>query len=74
MNHFSHLSIEDCSCSDEEHQPVYPVSCESCDFDSIPSCPSTEHELRLAGDGLSDAIETIAIIQVSLRFTAEGLR
>jgi hypothetical protein len=71
-NHFSRLSIEDCSCSDEEHQPGSQVSCESCDTEnSIPSCPSTEPEPRLSGDALNDAIETIAIIQVSQMFTAE---
>lgn len=43
-----------------------PASCESCNTeDSIPSCSSTDPELRVSGDDLSDAIETIAIIQVN---------
>lgn len=60
--------MEDCACSDDQLRPISPASCEIFDTgDSTPSCPSTDPELRLSGDDLSDAIETIAIIQVRRR-------
>lgn len=65
-NHFTRLSIEASSCNDDEHESISSVSCETCDTgDTTPSCPSADPELRLSGDDLGDAIETIAIVQVS---------
>ena len=73
-NHFTHLSIEDCSCGDDEHEPGLVKAYESdkarnC---SLPSS-SIDTELRLSGDHLSDAIETIGLVQVSAGHIEKGL-
>lgn len=73
-NHFTHLSIEDCSCGDDEHEAAPVESCESGQASncSLPSS-SIDTELRLSGDHLSDAIETIGLVQVSAGHIVKGL-